>query len=106
MLPSGSLRLAVTGTPTRICVLDRVTTPSSFSFMTVTFTAISPRLPSLSAARTVTSYTLSVLASVGASKSGLALNVSAPASMENLLPSSPATDHVGGGASLSGSVPV
>ena len=64
MLPSGSVRLAVTAIPTRGCVLDRVTTPSSSSFVTVTFTSFMPRLPLASVACTVTSYTLFVLASV------------------------------------------
>ena len=40
MLPSGSVRLAVTGTPTRGCVRDSVTTPTSSSLVTVTFTSM------------------------------------------------------------------
>ena len=82
MLPSGSLRLAVTGTTNpNGCVLDSLTVPSSSSFSTVTFTAIvAPILPSVVwRPAPLPRIRCSVFASVGASKSGVALNVSSPA---------------------------
>ena len=94
-LPSGSLREAFTAIPTRGWIFDRVTFPTSFASVTVTFTPLEPRLPLLSATDTVTSYTLSLSASPGASKLGAALKVSSPlvASNANLPPSGPPTFH-------------
>ena len=95
--PSGSLRLAVSSTPTTGgggCVGDSVTLPGSSTLTTLMVTAMeSASLPS--EAWKVTSYSLPRSASVGPSKSGDARKRSSPASlMEKSPASSPNSDHL------------
>ena len=65
--PSISVRVAVSGVPTRGCNVDSVSVPGSSMLVTITATAIMSVWLSLSVATTVMLYTLSVPASCGSS---------------------------------------
>ena len=69
-MPSGSVRVAITGFPSLGCSGDRVSVPISSTFNTAILTDFWPIAPALSVTLKVTSYTLSRLASFGSSKSG------------------------------------
>ena len=65
-MPSTSVRLAIISVPTLGCSVDRVTSPASFTLVTVTVTScVSMLFPS--SAVTVTMYMLSPPMSIGIS---------------------------------------